>query len=323
MSKTTTAYADLGKAPNDLLGKGFPAASTIKVTHESSVPFGVLFKNNLSSKTDGSKVTLTVEPEYKTKLGDNAVSFKGKWTSADEVEGSATISDLVQPGSELKGWFASGQNDKTKKAEVKAGIEVGYSNDTFNFKLKTDSPSDLGSHKVDASLVTHAPHNVYWGVNVQFAHHGAKKGDPAASTNDELATSSLLFQGRLHCVSDDGKSSFTLGYETDPKSKDEKKVPQVAMTWYQKHDDASFATSFVVPPGKTPTASVAADKKHDANSSCKSKITLGGENRVAFAYTQTMNPYMVGTVGLDLNANKLVGGSGGGDHTFGFEVKLK
>jgi len=316
MSKSTTGFADLGKAPSDLLNKGFPAASTIKVSHEGSIPFGVLFKNALASKTDGSKVNLTIEPEYKTALGDNQVSFKGKWTSGDELEGSASVADLITPGTEVKGWFARGPNAKTKEVEAKGGVQCSFANDTFNVNVKTDHPSDFSKHKIDATIVAHAPQNIYWGVNLQFAH------TPKKDSEDDKKAAAAVY-GRLHYAQPNGKGSVTVAYEPDAKSKDDVKVPQLSFTWFQKYDDMNFATSFVIPPAKSPYAVVVTDQKYDSSTSVKSKFTIGTENRVGVAYTHTMNPYMVGTVGIDLNANKLVGGSGGGDHAFGFEVKLK
>jgi len=317
----TIPYADLGKAPNDLIGKGFPAASTIKLSHEGTVPFGVLFKNSLTSKIDGSRVGLTIEPEYKTKLGDNPVNIKGKWTSNDELEASCGVSDLVQNGTELKGWFNRSRNDK-KNIEVKGGLELGFTNDTVNVKVKTESPSDLSKHKIDAAVVAHYPQNIYWGVNLQYTHSAGKSADGQSDSDEERAPAGS-WGGRLHYIQPDNKGSVTVAYEVDPKSKDNHNVQQLSFTWHQKYADTNFATSFVLPPGKNPYAVFVTDNKYDSRSSVKSKVTVGTESRLAVAYTHVCNDYMTGTVGVDLNANKLVGGSGGGDHAFGFEVKLK
>jgi hypothetical protein len=310
MSKTT-GYVDLGKAPSDLIGKGFPAAATLKVNHEAQIPYGILFKNAFSTTTDG-KVSLVVEPEYKTKFGDTPVAFKGKWTSADEIEGSVAFSDLLSSGTELKPWVKKAI--VKDEVEITGGLGISFVNDKVNFNFKTESPSDLSQHKIDASLVIHAPQNLYWGVNAKYVHKEHKPDDP----------SPLQVQGRLHYQASD-KASMTVTYEVDPKSKDKVKHPQLGLTWFQKiSDEHTTATSFIIPPGsKAPSCIIASECKCEGGTSLKTKVTVSSENRLALAYTLPVSKYAVATLGMDLNANKLVGSSGGNDHSFGLELKLK
>jgi hypothetical protein len=317
MSKTTS-YADLGKAPADLAGKGYPAASTFKVNHEATIPCGAVFKNSFST-TSAGKVNFTVEPEYKWNFDKVPVAFKGKWTSDNECEASLAVSDLAVNGTEVKPWFKRANDDKTKKSVSSGGLQLGFVNNQFNVSVKTETPADLSKHKVDASVVLQFPDNLFWGVNAQYTHSQAKE-------EKEPKVSPWLLQGRLHYAQPASSSSLTLSYEVDPKDKADVKVPQYQITWFQKvNSDLQVATSFVIPPGKQPSATVASEHKWDASTSVKSKVVVGAKNRVAVAYTQQVTPYAVATVGADLNANKLVGSSNGdqSDHSFGFELKLK
>jgi len=317
----TTSYADLGKAPADLTGKGFPAASTFKVNHEATIPYGALFKNSFSTTTAG-KVNYTVEPEYKWRFDTVPVALKGKWTSDNEAEGSFAVSDLAVSGTELKPWFKRVNDEKTKKAVTSGGLSLSFVNEKVNVVVKTETPADLSKHKFDVQAVVQSPDNLYWGVNAQYTLAQGKQ-EPVAE-GPKGAPYSL--QGRLHYAQPLSASSLTLSYEVDPKDKSEVKVPQYQISWYQKVNlDLAVATAFVIPPGKQPSCTIASEHRWDASTTVKSKFTVGGKNRVAVAFTQQVTPYAVATFGADLNANKLVGSPNGdqSDHTFGFELKLK
>jgi hypothetical protein len=317
MSKTTS-YADLGKVPSDLIGKGFPAPSTFKVNHDATVPFGVNFKSAFTTKTDGS-VKLVVEEDYKLTVSDVPVGIKGKWTSEEELEASVAVSNLITSGTEVKPWYKKGKNDE-KVLETTGGVSVSYVNDKVNVVVKTDTLADYSRHKLDVAAVVQAPQNLYWGVNATYTHNALKKGEKPAE-GDKV--SPWLVQGRLHYVQPE--SSLTVAYEVDPQSKDKPKVPQLSLSWFQTvNPSLSVATSFVIPPGnKKPKCIVASDHKWDAQTSVKSKVTVGDDNRVAIALKQNLSQFAVATIGADLNANKLVGSSSGTDHSFGFELQLK
>jgi len=310
----------LGKAPADLAGKGYPAASTFKVNHEATIPCGALFKNSFST-TSAGKVNFTVEPEYKWNFDKVPVAFKGKWTSDNEAEGSLAVSDLAVSGTEFKPWFKRANDEKTKKLVTSGGLSLGFVNNQVNVVVKTETPADLSQHKVDVQAVFQFPDNLFWGVNGQYTHAQGK-----AESAEGSKSSPWLVQGRLHYVQPASNSSLTLSYEVDPKDKADVKVPQYQISWYQKvNSDLTVSTAFVIPPGKQPSATVASEHKWDSSTSVKSKVVVGAKNRVAVAYTQQVTPYAVATVGADLNANKLVGSSNGdqSDHSFGFELKLK
>jgi len=114
-------------------------------------------------------------------------------------------------------------------------------------------------------------------------------------------------------------SAITFAYETDPK-KGEKNA---GVTFFQTFPspDLKVATEFKVLPA--PVASVTTDHKWDATTSLKTKLSVGTLSRVGVAYSQRVGPFATAAFGADLNINKLLGGTEGDDHGFGFELNLK
>jgi len=314
----TTPYADLGKVPNDLISKGFPAEG-FKVTTEAKVPAGVALKTALEKGPKGVKLTVE-NTDYKWVVGGANCALKAKWASDQLFDASIAVTDIVRPGTEIKPWYNQTYDSDTKSLVRKGGLAFGFVNDrvNFSFKPEIDCVPRLPQN-FESTLVVQGPTNLFWG--------GKVKHIDLPSEDVQKEESAWSFDVRLHYVLPD--SSFTVALEPDAKAKGRNPPSQLSFTWFQSLSETlKVATSFLIPPGSaSPTATIACENKWDSTTTVKSKLSITGdkENRVAFVYTHNVSPFAVASFGADLNANKLVGADSKDtkDHNFGFELQLK
>lgn len=317
MSKTTQ-FDDLGKDAKDLATRGFPASGSLKVNHETKTPFGFVLKSNgLHDKDKGFSVGM--ENEYKWSIGDNAAIYKSKWNNTHVGEGSLAVSDLVSKGTEVKPWWTRAYVDK--KHVLTGGVLVGFTNESANVQLKTNSVSDFSKHVGDVNVVVQAPKNVFWGVNAQATHIPGrsvteKDAEGKEKVTEIAAKTTYDYNLKFHYVQEG--SAITVAYETDPKSKQK----NAGVTFFQTpSSDLKVATEFKVLPA--PVVNLTTDHKWDATTSVKTKLSVGETSRLGVAYSQKVSPFATAAFGADLNVTKLFGGSLGNDHGFGFELSLK
>jgi hypothetical protein len=321
MSKTTQ-FDDLGKDAKDLATRGFPAPGSLKVNHETKTPFGFVLKSNgLHDKKKGFSVGM--ENEYKWSIGDNAAIYKSKWDNTHVGEGSLAVSDLLSKGTEVRPWWKREIDASTKQHSLTGGVLVGFANESANVQLKTNSVSDFSKHVGDVNVVVQAPKNVFWGVNVRATHVPSKKEEaPKVAAKDDTQevekskNTTYDYNLKFHYVQEG--SAITIAYETDPKLKQK----TAGVTFFQTpSSDLKVATEFKVLPA--PVVNLTTDHKWDATTSVKTKLSVGENSRLGVAYSQKVSPFATAAFGADLNVTKLLGGSAGDDHGFGFELSLK
>jgi hypothetical protein len=309
MSKTAQ-YADLGKEPLEFAKRGFPEGASTKILYETKTPLGLVLKPSAVRGPKG--LILTTEEEYKWKVGNNPVAFKGKVDNLTLGEASITVSDVGTAGTEVKPFAkrANVRKGKDSVLETTAGLQLGFANESLNLNGKVEAlvGQKDARYRVDGSLVVQAPSNVFWGASLKYVHHPNEERQDAKQEWD--------YNVKVHWVQP--ASSLTAAYEVDEKTN----LRNFNFTFFNNYSsDVKVATQFSVLPESQCT--VTADQKWDASTSVKSKLTVGAESRVGVAYTQTLSSHATVTLGADLSVNKLFGGEGKDDHAFGVELKLK
>eukprot|EP01126_Amoeba_proteus_P028198 TRINITY_DN2783_c0_g1_i3.p2 TRINITY_DN2783_c0_g1~~TRINITY_DN2783_c0_g1_i3.p2 ORF type:complete len:118 (-),score=21.46 TRINITY_DN2783_c0_g1_i3:36-389(-) len=106
----------------------------------------------------------------------------------------------------------------------------------------------------------------------------------------------------------------------------------LSLSWHQKVSaDSKFAFNYTLnsAPGVSPLCSIAGEHNVDSATTVRGKLNVvkpkdGVSNlRFGFGVVQKLSDHATGTIGADLNASSLLGGSGGNPHSFGYELKLK
>jgi len=303
-----TFYDDLGKNADDLIGKGFPADGSVKVSTETKTSNGVTLTTTgrrfVKGGQDGVEVLL--EPKYNWAAQN--VEVTGKISTESAFEAGVSVKDLGAKGSKLS---LTGNQAKTGSS-VKVGAD--FKNESVAVKTAVTYPDDANVKPVNVEASAVASYDI-----VNF---GAKINFASAYTKSEKETASSLFWNlKLGLLNPLWQA---VGFYNNANNSN-----VVGGTFWQEVSPAvKLGTTFSVDRANeknAPAAAVAGDYKIAADTSAKAKVSVSSTKdlRLALALTQNWTTSSTVTLGTDLNALHLLGSNGGSAHTFGLEVKLK
>jgi len=300
-----TKYDDIGKEGNELLSKGFPSNSNLKLSFERTSPEGFELKGNIDRQFKDSKetVSLVFEPTF----SHSNFKLKSKILNRPEKEVSIEIKDLLTPGSVVE----VGTVEKTQSYFG----SVGFANSQVNLNWKINVPHDYTKPKADitsnAYAVVNYPHDIFWGV------HGSTK--KAVKAESSLET---CLNARIHFISTGTTIFFDQLLGGNPH--------QLGLLWNQKISDtvkvaSKYTTSTDL--NVAPTLDAVIEKKTDNGSVFKSKASVSkGKSEVdlklQFSYASKFSERVSYIFAADMNARQFLGVQGEGV-SLGFEVKLK
>jgi len=245
----TTKYHDLGKEGNDLLKKGFPFASNVKVNFENNfdgVELKSTFDRTLKTGKDNvvaEEVSILLEPSFA--LCSN-VKLKGKVSTKADKEVSLEAKDYLLTGSTVE----LGVNEDSASHFVTAA----FVNSQVHVNARYDNNFDVTKPgKVTVGAVLQYPKDVHWGANAVVQ----KAKDLEYTIN-----------GRIHFQFP--TYSTTLFYEEKDKQR------QLGLLWTQKiSDQLKFSAKMVIDqdPSKDPLFEAGFENK-DGDSVSKSKLQI-------------------------------------------------
>jgi len=302
----TTKYDDIGMEGNELLAKGFPSNSNLKLSFERTSPEGFELKGNVDRQFKDTKETFSLlfEPTFSY----TNLKFKSKILNKPEKEVSIEIKDVLTPGS----LFEVGT---VEKAQSYFG-SIGYVNNQLNLNWKLYVPHDYTRPKAEitsnAYAVVNYPNDIFWGV-----HGSTKKAVKVGSSLIELG-----LNARIHFVSTGTTIFFDQLLGGNPH--------QLGLLWNRKISDtvkvaSKYTTSTDI--NVAPTLDAVIEKKTDNGSVLKSKASVSkGKSdldlKLQFSYASKFSERVSYIFAADMNARQFLGVQGDG-MSLGFEVKLK
>jgi len=302
-------YDDLTKSADDLIGKGFPAEGSFKLSTETKTDNGVTLTTTGRRFFKGTDEFVEALFEPKFTWAAHNVEFTGKFSTLAEYETGVSVKDLAGKGSK----FSVTGNQGAKGWSVKPGGE--FKNENVATKFTVTVPDDrVGKPvNVEASAVTSYEKTYNFGGKVTY-NTGFTKGsaavEPAVSWGVRAAYVAPLWYDVIS-VAHSASSQVATG------------------TYHQKVTDAAtIAATFSVDrlaAAPAPAATVAGEYKYAPDTTLKGKfaVTPSKEFRLGFALAQNWTTASTVTIGADVNALNLLGSQKGAAHSFGVEVKLK
>jgi len=304
-----TFYDDLGKQADDLIGKGFPAEGSFKISTETKTENGVTLTTTGRRffKAGAENVEALFEPKFLWAAQN--VEFTGKFSTGSEYETGVNVKDLAGKGSKLA--FTGTQNPKGWS--LKPAVE--FKNDLVAVKASVTWPDDRVAKAVNAEATAVAAYekSVNVGGKVTYATGYTARG---AAVEPVLgwAVKGGYLQTAWQAV-----ASFTQGVGSQIVG---------GTYWHKVTDATTVSTTFSVDrlaANAAPAAAVAGEYKYDGETKLKSKfaVTPAKDFRLGLALEQTWTKASTVTIGADLNALTLLGTNKGDAHSFGVEIKLK
>jgi len=302
-------YDDLTKSADDLIGKGFPAEGSFKLSTETKTDNGVTLTTTGRRFFKGTDefVEALFEPKF-TWAAQN-VEFTGKFSTLAEYETGVSVKDLAGKGSK----FSVTGNQGAKGWSVKPGGE--FKNENVATKLAVTVPDDRVGKPVNVEASAVASYEKTYNLGGKVSYNtGFTKGsaavEPTLSWGVRAAYVAPLWSDVIGVSQSAGSQVATGAY-------------------YQKVTDATTlaATMSVdrLAAAPAPAASVAGEYKYAPDTTLKGKfaVTAAKDFRLGFALAQNWTTASTVTIGADVNALNLLGSQKGAAHSFGVEVKLK
>jgi len=298
-------FDDLGKDGNKFFTRSFPSKGTVEISTEKDITDAINIKSSVERKMNEkeSKIGLVFKPSLFTKFYGLNITTAGKIARTNQV-GDHTVSVEVSPENFPDLSVEIGE-EETEDQVVKYG-QIGYSNEIINLSAKAENTNDHTT--LSGSGILQWPDNVIWGFNGSM-----KKEDDKSASYDWNAKIQFAFP----------KYSTTIFLNnTDAK---------LQLNWHQSVSDTiKFGTYFNINENLiTPEFGVACENEIDPETRIKSKLEVFEksikEYRLGLSYSKKLSQYndTEVTVGADINARSFLGTTGGEQHSFGFEVKLK
>jgi len=300
-------YDDIGLDGSDLLNKGFPNGSSVKVTAETKTDNGVSLvatgRRFVKDKNVG--VELALEPKFDWAAKN--VELSATANTNNEYSGTFVLKDFGAKGTK----FTSVSTFSDKGASIKETAQ--YKNENVATKASYIQPIDNDKPMtIDGSLAGAFEKKYFGGATASFT---PSKGDKPSAVlwGTKLGFDHADFQAHLFANST-AKSLF------------------VGAGWFQKATaDLKVAATASADVNKVagPSATLGSEYKFDALTAIKTKLNVQTsvdnkplEARLGLGLKQSLSPNITATIGADVNVRQLFGVNAGGDHTFGLEVKL-
>jgi hypothetical protein len=300
-------FDDIGLDGSDLLNKGFPSGSSVKVTAETKTDNGVslIATGRRFVKDKNVAVELALEPKFDWAAKN--VEFSATANTSNEYTGTFVLKDFATKGTK----FTSVGTFNDKGASIKETAQ--FKNDNVATKASYVQPIDNEKPlTIDGSIAGAFEKKYFGGANASFT---PSKGDKAASLlwGSKLGFDHSDFQAHLFANST-AKNLF------------------VGAGWFQKATpDLKVAAVASADVNKVagPTATLGSEYRFDALTALKTKLNVQThvdnkplEARLGVGLKQSLSANFTATIGADVNVRQLLGVNAGGDHTFGLEVKI-
>lgn len=340
-SQSTTAYvpvkgvrpaaplfSNLGKAPKDLLSKGFPSSHKVEVT--TTAEKGVSFVSTVEKKQGKTDhVVGTFQPKYK--LSARGLELAATIDTDNQIKAELSLEDLFVPG--VKSVVKS-QTGANHDSEV--SFEYKHEMGTFNSALVYNPVSAKGLVSTSATVYRNS---FTVGFESKYAIAPAQPGSLSsvvgavnykATTHDLTAFvyapppppirrgSFVLRPSRVFlcdCLANNSKSDA--GTATDGGA-----APRLlsagAHLYYTPSTDLSFASSLDFDVQKNAIkVTLGGSRKVDPNTEVKAKISTDG--RLGLGFAKQVYPSVKATLGTELNTFDLAGST----PKFGLHFEVK
>jgi len=322
MSAQAKFYDEIGKDSNDLITKGFPADSTLKVIVDTQTPNGVNINATARRFLKGTEqVEVAVEPKYNWK--EKNVEASCRFSTSDNYEGTVTVKE---PGKVAGSKFTLTGISGNGTLGVKGALS--FKNDNLAVKLNAHYPLSEGNPlKLSGSAAVQYPSKFFWGVDVSYDLPHEKVSDRSDKTTK---VGPVLNWNAAGGWSDENGTQLHTYVQNKPAFKDQKQQSVLGIGWIQKVTDAvKFAFDFNLEANqiRDPIATVAGEYRFDSTTTLRSKLSVKKvkttDFRLGLGATQKLSSNLTATLGSDLNMSQLLGSSTGNPHSFGFELKFQ
>jgi len=300
-------FDDIGLDSADLLTKGFPNGSSVKVTAETRTADGVSLvatgRRFVKDKAVG--VELTLEPTFDWAAKN--VELSASASTNNEYSTSIVLKDFAAKGTK----FSSVALFTDRGASVKETAQ--FKNENVATKAAYIQPVDNEKPMTVEGSVAGAYEKKYFGG--AHASFTPSKGDKA---------STLLWASKLGFDHAD--------FQAHAFANSSAKNLFVGAGWFQKPSadlKVAAAAAYDVNKVAGPSATLGSEYRFDVLTTLKSKLSVQThvdnkplEARLGLSVKQLLGTNLTATVGADVNVRQLLGTNAGGDHTFGLDLKI-
>jgi hypothetical protein len=286
-------FSNLGKAPKDLLSKGFPTTNKVEVTTtaENGVNFVATAEKRQVDKAEA--IVTTLQPKYH--LNVYGIELNGTLDTNNQIKAELNIEDLLVPGLKTISKAQTGANQ-----DLEVAFEYKHEKGTFTSSF-LHNPSS--SKTLISATATVSQQKITAGAETKYSLA------PSAGGSLTSFTGALNYKAGAH--------DFTAYLKSDAATNSSRLYTAGAHLHYLPNKESSFASSLEYDlQNSSIRVTIGGSHKLDASTEAKAKLASNGILGIGIA--KQFSPVAKATLGAEVNSFDLNSNPKFGVH---FEIK--